>query len=74
MKSFAGIYFITCLFFLCLRGSPALAQVPDSFPSPLTPRDRPINIYLLNFPLNFKDGFFSSILNQSISCPLLRSI
>ncbi|KAA5547909.1 hypothetical protein [Adhaeribacter rhizoryzae] len=42
------------------------AQVPDSFPTPLTPENRPINLYLADYPLNFDDGYYWPSLNQSI--------
>lgn len=42
------------------------AQVTDSFPTPLTPKDRPIKLYLLDYPMNFKDGYYFPSYNQSI--------
>jgi hypothetical protein len=46
-----------CIFLLFSQLFWAQAQVPNSFPTPLTPEDRPIDIYLLDVPTNFKNGY-----------------
>lgn len=47
-------------------GLAVYGQVPDSFPSPLSPAQRPVNLYLADYPLNFEDGYYWPSLNQSI--------
>lgn len=44
----------------------SFTQTNDSLSTALTPKDRPINLYLLDYPLNFKDGYYFPSLNQSI--------
>jgi hypothetical protein len=56
-----------CIFWSLLLLIRAQAQVPDSFPSPLSPADRPINIYLVDIPTNFDDGYYWPTLTQSIN-------
>ena len=52
--------------FFFLLSVTAHAQNTDSLSVPLTPEDRPINLYLLDYPLNFIDGYYFPSLNQSI--------
>ncbi|MGV3640325.1 MAG: hypothetical protein ACO1NZ_07400 [Adhaeribacter sp.] len=54
------------LLFLLLTGQ-ARAQVADSFPSPLRPEDRPINLFLVDIPTNFDDGYYWPTFTQSIN-------
>ena len=53
------------LLFILLTGQ-ARAQVADSFPSPLRPEDRPINLFLVDIPTNFDDGYYWPTFTQSI--------
>jgi hypothetical protein len=51
---------------LLLLGGTAQAQSGDTLVSPLKPSDRPINLYLFDYPLNLKNGYYWPSLNQSI--------
>lgn len=66
MKNFTRLALCLCSVFLIAASFSANAQITDSFPTPLTPKDRPINLYLLDYPLNFKGGYYWPSLNQSI--------
>lgn len=56
--------FIISVFFLL--GIISNAQSTDSLSTLLTAKDRPINLYLVDYPLNFIDGYYFPSLNQSI--------
>ena len=43
-----------------------LKAQPDDSTQTLSPEDRPVNLYLLDYPMNFKDGYYWPSLNQSI--------
>lgn len=54
------------LAFLLMSSVVVRAQTPDGPVTFLTPADRPINVYLFDYPLNLKGGYYWPSLNQSI--------
>lgn len=58
--------FSRCFVILIIISFLARAQTQDSTVSFLGPKDRPINFHLLDYPMNFKDGYYWPSYNQSI--------